>query len=398
MGNITMTEGQTLLTIEKAMKENYLPAWNNQLGITPSAFLAKIKKVPLKSNKIVAAAEVGLGGGFGYGEEGQATPKAGGVIFERFETTAKDMYCNVGISVKTVELANESGAIASGLHSEMKGAYNSADWNVGRSLFMNGSGILTTISALTTAGTTITVASTKYLKEGLIIDIYATGGSTPQTNGKARRIKSIDRKNKKITLYGDASTFGAGFITVQNSLNREIDGLGAIYDDSVTTLYGVKKEENPFIKPVVADAEGSIDDGIITRVLRESKNDKNGRINMLLASDDAYDAYVSYLRTNNVRVEDSTYEIAGGFKAIKFVFGNQIVDIVNETMVADGEIWGVDTDMFELHQKDWKFAQLQGGGIFNLMEESSMYRALLANFGNLICKNPGSCVRITNCA
>lgn len=398
MATPTYTEAQTLLTIEKALKENYLPLWNNQLGITPSALLAKIKKVPLKGDKIVAAAEVGLSGGFGYGAEGQATPTAGGVIFERFETRSKDMYSNVVISEKTVALANgNASSIAPGLHSEMKGSYAAADWHVGRSLFMNGTGILTTISALTEAGNTIAVNSTKYLKEGIIIDIYATGATTPQANGKARRIKSIDRANKTITLYGDAATFSAGFITVQNSLNREIDGLGVIFDDSIKTIYGVNKEENPFVKPVVRSAEGNIDDSVITRVLRESKGDKNGNVNMILASDDAYDAYVAYLRTNNIRVEDSTYEIAGGFKAIKFVFGKQIVDIVNESFVPDGEMWGVDTDSLQMHWLDWKFAELQGGGIFNLMENTSLYRALLRNYGNLICTNPGGCVRITNC-
>lgn len=397
MAETTYTEAQTLLMMEKALKENYLPLWNNQLGITPSALLAKIKKVPLTSNTITAAAEVGLSGGFGYGAEGQATPQAGGVIFEQFKTQAKDMFSNIIISAKAVELTGDKGAMANGLHSETKGAYNAADWNVGRSLFMNGTGILTTTSALSTAGNTITVASTKYLKEGIIIDIYATGATLPQTNGKARRIKSIDRKNKTITLYGDASTFSAGFITVQNSLNREIDGLGVIFDDTITTIYGVNKEENQIVMPVLVDCDGGVNDTVLTRGLRDSTRDKNGNVNMLLASDDAYDAYVSYLRENNIRVEDSTYEIAGGFKAIKFVFGNRIVDIVNEQFVPDGEIWGVDTDSLEMHWLKWKFAQLNGGGIFNLMENSSNYRALLMNFGNLICKNPGSCIRYYNC-
>ena len=401
MATPTYTEAQTLLTIEKALKENYLPLWNNQLGITPSALLAKIKKVPLKGDKIVAAAEVGLSGGFGYGAEGQATPTAGGVIFERFETRSKDMYSNVVISEKTVALANgNAGSIAPGLHSEMKGCYAAADWHVGRSLFMDGTGVLTKISALTEAGTTITVANTKYLKEGIIIDIYegdpTNVAAAVQANGKARRIKSIDRKNKTITLYGDAATFKAGFITVQNSFMREIDGLGAIFNENITSIYGVNKAENPFVKPVEVDAEGSISDSVITRALRESKNVKNGNINMLLASDEAYDAYVEYLRTNNIRVEDSTYEIAGGFKAIKFVFGKEIVDIVNESFVPAGEIWGVDTNSLQMHWLDWRFAELQGGGIFNLMEQSSLYRALLRNYGNLICTNPGACVRIAN--
>ena len=388
---------QNLITFEKALKENYLPAWRNQLGIEPTALLGKIKKPKLVSNKIVASAPVGLSGGFGYGAEGMETPAAGGVRIERFETTAKDMYTNIVISEKAVKLTGSSGAMANALDTEIKGAYATAKWNVGRSLFGNGTGVLTTIAKLETAGNTITVTSTDYLKEGLIIDIYATGGTTPQTNGKGRRILSVDRANKTIKIAGSASTFTAGFITVQNSYNREITGLGAIFDNSVTKLYGLDKSSNPFIKPVVLDGSSDIDDGLITKALRQAKNDKNSDIDMLLCGDDAYDHYIDYLRVNNIRVEEVSHTIQGGFKAIKFIFGNREIDIVNESFVPAKEMWGVETGCLELHSVDWNFAELQGGGIFNLMENQSCYRALLTNYGDLICTNPGGCVRITNC-
>ena len=388
---------QNLNTFEKALKENYLPAWRNQLGIEPSALLGKIKKPKLTSNKIVATAPIGLSGGFGYGAEGAETPAAGGVRVERFETTAKDMYVNIVISEKAVKLTGSSGAMANALDTEVKGAYATAKWNVGRSLFGNGTGILTTIKALDAAGNTIQVDDVSYLKEGLIIDIYATGGTTPQANGAGRRLLSVDRANKTITIGGDAATFSAGFITVQNSYNREITGLGAIFDDSITSLYGVSKELNPFLKPVVQSGGGDIDDGLITKALRQAKNDKNSNIDMILAGDDAYDHYVNYLRVNNIRVEDMSHTIQGGFKAIKFVFGNKEIDIVNESFVPAKEMWGVETGCLELHALDWNFAELQNGGIFNLMEKQSCYRALLANYGDLICTNPGGCVRITDC-
>ena len=80
---------QNLITFEKALKENYLPVWRNQLGVEPSALLSKIKKPTLKANKIVASAPVGLSGGFGFGAEGAKTPAAGGVRFERFGADRK---------------------------------------------------------------------------------------------------------------------------------------------------------------------------------------------------------------------------------------------------------------------------------------------------------------------
>lgn len=416
---------QNLKTFEKALKEIYLPYFNNQLGIAPSPLLSKIKKVKISGDHIVAGAPIGISGGFGYSAEGEATPKSGNMINERFKAFAKDMYVNICISEKAVKLGTSAGAMTDALSQEIQGARDAAAWNVGRSLFGNGTGVLCKIRAATTYAsgiTTIKVDDVSKLKEGLIVDLYANGSTAPDANGKGLRIKSISRVSENITPTGGSAekvytvtlTGGAantsiaavtvsggsesngGFVTVQNSYNREITGLGAIFDDSIASIYGVSKTDNQYLKPIVSDANNDISDGIITKALRQSSRDKNGNVDMLLCGDNAYDAYVTYLRTNNIRVESITGQIEGGFKSIKFIFGNREVDIVNESFVPDTEMWGIDTSATELHQTDWSFAELQGGGIFNLMEGSSAYRALLTNYGELICKNPGSCVRIKN--
>lgn len=393
---------QTLSTIEKALKENYQPAWNNQLGIEPSALLGKIKKENAKSDIIVAAATVGLSGGFGFGAEGAATPASGNVRVESFKTRTKDMYVNVVISQKAVKLAGEGGSILNALETEIDGAYKTAKWNVGRALFGNGTGKLTTFTGMAAAGDTITVADTSKLKEGLIIDIYNKNGTSPETNGAGRRIVAVDRANSQIVIdtddYQFTSTDNAGFITVQNSYNREITGLGAIFDDSITTLYGVTKSTNPFIKPTVVDAGHDLDESVITNALLDAEDNKNSLVDTLLCGREAYNQYINYLRVNNVRVEEISHTLKGGFKAIKFIVGDREVDVIYEKFVPTNEIWGVDSKTLTLYATDWTFAELQGGGIFNLMENKSCYRALLTNYGELICSNPGGCVRITNCA
>lgn len=388
---------QNLITFEKALKENYLPVWRNGLTTEPTALLGKIKKVPLKSNKIVATAPVGLSGGFGFGAEGLATPAAGGVKFERFETNAKDMYVNIAISAKAVRLTGSGGAMANALDTEVKAAYETAKWNVGRSIFGNGSGILAKCEAVA-SGNTITVDDVKYMKEGLIIDIYATGATEPQEKGKGVRIVAVDRVNKTITIAGSAVSLDAGFITVQNSYKREITGLGAIFDENVATIYGVNKAENAYLIPTVVDANTDIDDSVIWDAVEGAETYKNSKIDTILMGKSAYKHYIEYLRTNNVRVESMTKEITGGFKAIDYAFGNRSIDVVYDQFIPEGEAWCIESGALELHTQEWDFADLQGGGIFNLMENSSVYRALLANYGDLICTNPGGCVRITNCA
>ena len=380
---------QNLITFEKALKENYLPVWRNGLSTDPTALLGKIKKVPLKSNKIVATAPIGLSGGFGFGAEGLATPAAGGVKFERFETNAKDMYVNIAISAKAVRLTGSGGAMANALDTEVKAAYETAKWNVGRSLFGNGDGVLT---KCTCDGTNvITVTDAKFMKEGLIVDIL----SDDNVHKSGVRILAVDRAGKKITVSDNVTaTSGQGSITVQNSYGKEITGLGAIFDESVTNIYGVDRTNNAYLFPTLVEAETDINDGILWDAVEQAETYKNSKIDMMLMGRNAYKSYVDYLRTNNTRVETITKEIVGGFKSLAFAFGNREIDMVYEQFVPDNEVWCVETGALELHTQEWDFADLQGGGIFNLMENQSVYRALLANYGDLICTNPGGCVRI----
>ncbi len=422
-----MSYEQNLKTYEKVLKENYLPVWNNMLSIEPTPFLSKIKKKTLKGNKIVASAPIGLAGGFGFGEEGMATPQAGRVNFERFTTEAKDMYVDIGISAKAVRLTGSAGAMADALDTEIKGAYAAAKWNVGRAYFGNGTGVLCKLRSATTYSDGVITAKVndiKMLKEGLTVDLYAAGGTAPDTNGKGLRIKSVTRTAESLTpTNGSAEnvytvTFdgasantsisavtvdaskgtesGGGFITVQNSYNREITGLGAIFDNNIASIYGVNKADNPYLYPTVIDCNSDISNAFITKGLRTAQRDKNSKVDMLLCGDRAFDEYVTYLETNKLRVEGRDLE--GGFKSVTFVFGNREVDIVNEEFVPDNEMWGIDTTALELHSQEWSFCELQGGGIFNLKENQSVYRALLANYGELICTNPGGCVRFYNCA
>jgi hypothetical protein len=394
---------QNMTRLSKVVKEAYLPAFKNGLGTEPSALLGKIKKVALTSQKIVAAAPFGLSGGFGFGQEGQPTPIAGNINYERFEVSPKDMYVNLAISQKAIKLASGAGSIVDALDAEIKGAYDTAKWNVGRALFGNGSGVLANVDAQSEASATITVDSVKNIKEGLFVDVYATGGSTPVLSTK--RVVSVNRtadSSGKYTVTIDSAPttkLAAGFITVQGSYNREITGLNAIYDDSITSLYGVSKSANQAIKPIKVTApSGNITDSLITNVLRRARNEKGSEIDTILCGDTAYDEYVDYLRSNNYRVETATRELEGGFQSIVFKFGNKVVDIVNESFVPADKMWGVDSTMLELHSMDWFFSEVNGSGIFNLMESTSVYRALLVSYGDLICKHPGGCVEINGIA
>ncbi len=401
---------QLITQIEGILKDKYQPAIANQINIEPSPFLEKIKKVPLTNNTIKFAAPYGINGGFGFGAEGNATPNSGAQKYVSFSLDAVDMYVDVKISNKTVELASSNvGAMINALDTEIKGSYASAKWNVGRALFGDGSGKLTSVVSTpqkSTGKTSFYVDDTSKLIEGLIIDCYTypQGTATLEDKNKGLRIVYIDRALNEV--FVDKSSIGwtetnedsdeeYGFITVQNSYNRELCGLGAIFDSNVSELYGVKKNENAWINPIVFECENGINDIDIYTGVKKAKDYKGADIDLLMMGDSAFRAYQEYMRANNIVVTEK-HKFVGGAVGYKVLAGSQEVVIVNERFVPSDEAWGVDTKAFMLQCTPWNFMS-KDGGIFVAMTDTSIYRALLASYGNLICTNPGGCVKFTGC-
>jgi len=391
-------------------KQMYLPVWCNMIGTEASPLISKVKNYQITGGgDIKAAAQVGFNGGFGSLPDDLTAPQAGRNIYQEFIEKRKRMAVTLNISDEAIQAsANDKLAMVNLLDSEIKAGYEVAKWNVGRALFGNGRGILSPIATIATAAgvTTVTLPNDgtekpENIKEGLTIDVYATGAAVGSTPAFAkRRITAVNRQATPITftIDGGTATQTGGFITIQMSYGNEITGLGAIFDDSIGTLYGVNKTAVPLIKPVVEDGAGDINDALITRTLRRAQREKGSIIDMLLLGDDAFDLYVEYLRTNNIRNERADLTITGGFSAIEFMFGAGRVFIVNEGFVPKNEVWGFDTSKLGFYQlADWDFAA-EGGSAFTLMPGTLVYNANIVKYGNLICTNPGGCVRITNAA
>ena len=381
-----------LADLEKVAREQVLPALDNQISKEPSPLLEKIGKPALTSSKIDVITTVGINGGFGFGAETKDIPESGGQRYERFALPTADMYGTIEISNKALTLGLGDKGVNL-LFNETQGIKDSAVWNIGRSLFGKGKGVLCNVSALSSAGNTITVDSVKHLKEGMKVDFYAASaavGSTPAHTGK--RILGIDRKNKKITIDGSAITVAAGFITVQGSYGREIFGLGAFFDSSVTSIYGVTKSGNSWLVPEEYEATNGITDTLLSKAVREAQNYRNSKIDMILCGDTAYDAYVDYMKESKTQITE-TQEFWGGVAGLYIVANGRKIVLVHEQHVDDDKMIGVDTTKLKFYKTPMDFIS-KDSGVFERMGNSSVFQAVLGFYGNLLCENPGGLFRI----
>lgn len=395
---------QILTRVTDVLKQGYLPAFDNQLTVEPSAFMEKIGKENLTNAMLTGAAPIGINGGFGFGAEGSATPSAGALSYDAYKLSAKDMYVDIQMSHKTVLLGQQNvSSIVDVVANEVESSYQSAKWNVSRALFGNGSGKLATLGdAVTASSTTIKVDAVDKLIEGLMIDIYAPGTTTPAV--KCARIKSINRTpvdgayTVTLTAQADGAAAAGGFITVQGSYNREITGLGAIFDHvACPTIYGLTKADHEYLKPYTQDAGNELNDMVLYDGVKYARDYKNAKIDLIMMGDGAFRAYRQYLIESQVTVVNANRKFVGGAAGITVLVGDQQVDIVNERFVPTNSAWGVDTTAFKFHRTPFDFATYNGSSAFELIDGSSIYRALLASYGELVCKNPGGCIEFTNC-
>ena len=386
---------QSLVNATNILKYDYLPVWKNQINIDPSPFFEKIAKTQLVSEKIRGGAPVGLNGGFGFGTELGATPASGAQRYEGFEINPVSMYVTIEISDKALKLGGGKGSMVPLLDREIRGSYDAAKWNIARSVFGDGTGKLGTFSGALAGVTSITLNNVDNVISGLIIDVYDATAGTKAASGV--RVTDVNDSTKTITVDTAVTSAHAGFITVQNSYNNEITGLSAIFDDSVTALYGVTKSTNLWIKPSVIDADNLITDTVLYRAVQKAQKRTGANIDMIMMADDSFLAYQNYMNESNVKVVQGQ-KFSGGAVGYKVLVGSKEIDVVNESHVPAGKSWCVDTASFKMETNELGFMNEEGGSAFVRVEGYAKYQAAMSQYGNLMCDLPGGCVEITNCA
>lgn len=393
-------QAQTIQHLSAVLKTAYLPAFRNQITTDPSPFMEKIRKVPLTNSTITATAPIGLNGGFSFGDETTA-PKAGAQKYASFTLPAKNMYVNIEITDKTVKLASSnSAAMLNAFDQEVKSAYAAANFHVGRALFGDGTGVLAVggTGAGAEGNGYVTFEDTSMLREGMIVDIRNYGGDDFIREEKDFRIVAVDHSKKTVLFDRMIPSSGTkNKVVAQGSYNNEITGIKAVMDDTVDTVYGVNKAENAWVKPTVVDAKNDLTDIVLYNGVSDAAKYKNTKIDMLLCGDEAFKAYQLYMREHNTVLVDKTMKFAGGAVGYILNVGSQEVVLVNESFVPANEIWGVCTSDWQFHHTELDFASVDDSSAFERINGTTKFGALLAMYGNLICENPGGCVKFTNC-
>ena len=377
----------TMKNADDALKTAYLGVVSEQLNTAINPLLAKIKQSAsdVWGKEIRRLAQYGLNGGIGAGEEDGALPEAGGNNYEQFVLTLENLYGTIEFSDKAIRASqNSSGAFVNLLNAEMEGLLNASSYNFGRMLFGDGSGVLGKVESVLNG--IITVNSVKNLIEGMLIDFRSSvDGSIIATAG-ARRILSVDRLGKSITVSGtvlNSTNVPAGsIITVQGSYNQEITGLGAIFK-TTGDIYGLSRSTHKWLIPYIKENVGEITETAIQTAIDYFDENAGSKVNFIVCSSGVKRAFQNHLSTYKRNID--VLDLNGGYKALSY----NGIPIVSDRFCPEGTMYLLNTDDFVLHQLcDWKWLEGEDGRVIKQVADKPVYKATLVKYADLICARP----------
>lgn len=376
-----------LSNADSALKTVYLEALNQQLNESVSPFLAAIEKTSnyvwgKEVNKTVIH---GINGGIGAGNEDGSLPVANGNSYAKLTTSLKNLYGVIEVSDKAVRASeNNAGALVNILNAEMEGLLKASKFNLGRMLFGDGSGTLSTVQEVTLDG--YVVSDIANFIEGMVVDFRKVYG-TLVTNGGARKVISVDRATSTIVVDGtplSSTDLPTGsIITMQNSYQKEITGLKAIFDTDTDLIYGNSKTTNSFLQPYVLKDAGEISESKIQIALDEIEEKSGNSVNFIICSWGVRRALQKVLSASRQMPE--TMELVGGYKAMSY----NGIPIVVDRFCPKGTMYLLNTEDFELHQLcDWQWLADDDGKILRQVPGKPVYTATLVKYADMICSRP----------
>lgn len=384
----------TISNADKALKTFYLGVLADQLNVGVNPLFAKIAQTSsdVWGKEVKKLAPYGINGGVGSGEENDNLPQSGGNNYAQFTLTLKNLFGKIELSDKAIRASqNSAGAFVNLLNAEMEGLLKASKFNFGRMLYGDGTGLIATTVAATTANKNqITVDSIKGIIEGMTIDMYSAQGAK-DTVFSGARVTSIDRANKVVTLSATASTqYGAGYkIYVQGSRNNEITGLEAIFGDS-EYIYGLKRSDYSFLKPYTKTVNSAVSISAIQDAIDVVEETSGGAIDFIVTSYKMRKQYVDALCKNRTNIDYLTLD--GGYKALSY----SGIPFVADRFVKDNDMYLLNSADFKLHQLcDWRWLEGEGGTVLHQVAGKACYSATLVKYADLLCERPMGQAKLT---
>jgi hypothetical protein len=381
--------GATLTTVSAITKEIYGPRIVEQLE-NETILTKRIEKTSKGTTSEVGGKyvtfplKVRRNHGIGYRNELEQLQAPGQQGWTNVRVALRYGYGRVHLSGQTMELVDENHqAFTKAITAEMDGLRNDIQKDTNRVLWGNGIGVISTLTAVTTAANVATVATTDmhFLDLNMMVDVVdaATGLTVKAAN---RMITAINTATGAVTLNGAAFTAAIGDIIVRTgNYGREPNGLGSIVSNS-GVLFNLDPAVEPKWKSVVDSTGGALSESKMIAMC-DNLRLNGGRPSVIFGDLGTRRAYFNLLTTQRRFTGSKDFE--GGFTGLTFAYDSDI-PLVTDVDAPNGKLWFIREEDFKVYRsKPWYFDD-KDGSVWKWVVDFDAWQALLKQYWEFGCE------------
>ena len=388
----------SIANLNAILQNDYLPGFKSQLNEELSYFYKLMEKntSPSMGANETFLVTFGRSGGIGSRTELGTLPTAAAASRLQINVVPKNLYARISLSDRLIKSSATGASFVNALDLEMKEMFRDAKDNLNRQMFGDGTGTLALCTEVEAQGeTVIAVDNTRYFAEGMVIDTVDTTTTPATVENTGHTIIAIDEANSTITVTPKltAATAIGDAICISGSYGLEITGLDAIMTPN-NTIYGVNRANNTWFNPGAIDANGvALDDEIMEQAIQRVDLKSGKKPEVILSGYRAYRVLKNYLaqfqRYSEIETRYDAGHITMSYNGIPVeqdkYQGDTTMDFLN---IADTfELLSIG-ELFDWMDMD--------GAILKPVADRAAYEAILTNYAEIMCKQPGANTRITN--
>ena len=390
----------TRSTLDALLKDYYLPGVRKTLN--DEVFLlsqVESKSDRVEGRQVIMNIRTGRHQGIGARGDGGTLPSAGQSTMVNAKAALAYNYGRIQISGPLMRsITSDRGGFARPLETETKGVVNDLKNDINRQLFGDGTGALATLTAATTAATTLTVSlSSTQLRQivpGMVIDIY--NGATAQATGAT--ISSVT--STTITLGAAVTAANGAKIFRTGSKDLEMDGLAKIINSSGTYLT-VDPTTVPVWKATVnangGTARSAVED-LFFATWQSAHIASGDEIDLWVTTPGIHRAVATDLLADRRFMPTNT--LKGGYEGVDISAagqgrrGGSTVSLVYDKDAPIKQAFGICTKRLEFQRaSDWEFME-EDGAVLSRVPNTDAYEATLFLYAQLCTDSRQSHARI----
>ena len=385
----------SLALVSDALKEWYLEGLRYQLNDKASIILAQMEKTSehVEGKEIVMALRYGRVGGIGNRADDGTLPTPNARKTKQAKWETKNIFSRFQITDKTIKASRSNrGAFASMLEQEIEDCEVDAKLDLSRQVLGDGTGVLATVSssAYDSKVTTVTVDTTMYLAEGMLIDILQAAGTQRHSECDGAEITAVTSATTfTIATGADRSVSDTDIVLVAGNHNLELTGLDAVIGED-TTLYGINRSlaANKWLNSNLDNVNGELSETKIQSAIDDVETKSGSVINFLLCSKGVKRAYQN-LQTS-MKQHVNTLELKGGWKTLSY----NGIPLEADKYVKPGRLYCLDLNDWKMYQmSDWEW-MAEDGTMLTRVANKPAYEASLLKYCDIGCQRPRGQARL----